>query len=210
MKIFCDLDGTLINVKNRHYAVYRDVAVELNGQAITKSEYWTLKRQKCKWPEILIKSKLSFKDEGVFLKKFICKIEDPKYLAQDTLFPGVISALEIISDYGDLYLVSLRRNKDNLLGQLEALNIAQYFQTVLTGHSENDGYDVKIQLIENLLEKDKGIVIGDTEADVMTGKILGLTTVAVKTGIRDEKFLKKLEPDYLISDITHIKDLDIS
>jgi phosphoglycolate phosphatase-like HAD superfamily hydrolase len=48
------------------------------------------------------------------------------------------------------------------------------------------------------------VIVGDTEADVRSGKRLGLMTVAVSTGPRSAEFLAKLEPTRLL---TRIEDL---
>jgi len=144
MKIFCDLDGTLIDVSTRHYRVYEEVVRELSGNPIDKNKYWILKRNKTKWAEILTLSKLSPDIESEFLGRFIQKIEDPKYLILDSLFPDVINTLEIFSKLGECYLVSLRRNRDNLLQEVKDLGLDRHFTEILTGHSENNGYDVKI------------------------------------------------------------------
>ena len=47
----------------------------------------------------------------------------------------------------------------------------------------------------------KGMIIGDTEADIITGKNLGLYSIGVLSGIRSEDFLKKLNPDLIIKSI---------
>ena len=44
-------------------------------------------------------------------------------------------------------------------------------------------------------------MIGDTEADVLAGKQVGLGTVAVLSGIRDEAHLSRAPADFLLPDI---------
>lgn len=204
MKIFCDLDGTLIDTSYRHYMVYSEVVSIFNGAPIDKDEYWALKRRKVKWPELLDLSNVSRELETSFLSYFIEKIESPSYLKFDKLFSGTIETLSKLSVVGECYLVSLRRNRQNLLDELRQLNIDIYFTEILSGHSENDGYDVKIELIKSKLNNDKGIIIGDTEADIVTGKEIGLTSIAVTSGIRNEVFLMKLNPDHLVSGIKDV------
>ena len=202
--IFCDLDGTLLDVSPRHYKVYCETVEQFGGKALDKNAYWDLKRAKAKWPMLLEKSRLADTPVNDFLKPFIEKIEDPDYLKADKLFPGSLEALELLHISGDVVLVSLRRNRHALLQQLGWLGIDNYFKTILTGHSESDGYDEKIKLISMVLGDRKGVIIGDTEADVITGKTLGLTTVAVTSGIRNQEFLQALRPDYIFSSITQL------
>ena len=204
MKIFCDLDGTLIDVSARHYKVYMDTIIECGGVPIAKDVYWDLKRKKTKWPVLLEMSGVSPDGERDFLDRFIVKIEDPEYLRTDTILPGVIKALDGLRMLGDCYLVTLRRNRQNVLWELEYLGLTPHFTDVLTGHSETDGYDVKIQLIGEKLGSDRGVMIGDTEADVIAGKQLGLQTFAVTSGIRDQAFLVDLKPDYIVDGMTEV------
>jgi len=207
MKIFCDLDGTLIDVAPRHYRVYSETVRELQGNPIDQKTYWDLKRHKSKWSEILPMSQLSPDLENAFLGRFIRKIEDPEYLKMDTLFPGAIESIEKLRTRGECYLVTLRRNRTNLLEELDRLDITRHFTEVLTGHSENDGSDVKIALIKDKLNDDQGIIIGDTEADILSGKELGLKTFAVTSGIRESSFLSALQPDHIATNITHVAEL---
>lgn len=207
MKIFCDLDGTLIDVVDRHYKVYSETVLEFNGLPLGKDKYWELKRSKVKWDKLLPLSLLSPKIEKLFLKSFIQKIEDPEYLKLDSLMPNAVSTLNALNEIGVCYLVTLRRNRENVLRELDDLDLARHFTEVLTGHSDNDGYDIKIALIRKKLDGEDGVVIGDTEADIVTGKELNLQTIAVTSGIRDETFLKELQPDHIIAGIGEVVGL---
>jgi len=203
-KLFFDLDGTLLDVSARNYKVYSELVCEFGGTPLQKPAYWDLKRKKTKWPVLLPESGLSADIEKDFLSRFIPLIERPDYLKLDVLFPGSLTALEVVSPHFDCYLVSLRRNEDNLLQELEWLGIRRYFKKVLSGHSESDGYDKKIELIQHELDSQSGFIVGDTEADIITGKELDLVTIAILSGIRDEQFLEALHPDYMLRDISEL------
>lgn len=204
MKIFCDLDGTLIDVSARHHKVYADTITEFRGTPIAKEAYWDLKRKKTKWPTLLEMSGVSADRETDFLDRFIVRIEDPEYLRIDTIMPGAVEVLDELRTMGDCYLVTLRRNRQNVLWELDHLGLTPHFTEILTGHSETDGYDVKIDLIKKKLGSDTGVIIGDTEADVVAGKQLGLQTFAVTSGIRDQAFLAELKPDHVVVGVTEV------
>lgn len=201
MKLFFDLDGTLLDVAPRHYRVYQEIVNELGGQPLAQPEYWQAKRQKAKWPELLTRSRLQPSHEPEFLKRFIAKIESVEYLRIDALFPAALDVVTELSQRAECYLVSLRRNHQNILQQLSWLGLLPKFQDVLTGHSESDGHDVKTALISSVLGNDMGVIIGDTEADIVTGQNLGLRTIGVTSGIRDKSFLAALKPDHLVAGI---------
>ena len=204
MKIFFDLDGTFLNVAPRHYLVYCSTLEQFGGKALGANEYWSLKRRKVNWDYILEKSGVDKSQKSAFLEVFITKIESTEYLKGDELFPFSMHILNLFSHY-ELYLVSLRRNEQNLLSELQRLGIKDRFKRVLTGHSETDGFDKKIELISEVLGSESGTIIGDTEADIVAGKELGLTTVAVESGIRDGEFLEELKPDFLLKDISELE-----
>jgi phosphoglycolate phosphatase-like HAD superfamily hydrolase len=205
VRVFFDLDGTLLDVSERNYQVYSAVTREFGGTPLNKRAYWDLKRKKTKWPEFLPLSKLSADIEAEFLQTFIPKIESEEYLRLDILDPAAQHVLKEISSKYECRLVCLRRNEANLKKELNSLELSGYFTEVLSGHSDNDGYDRKIELIKPLLNAHtKAIIIGDTEADIVTGQRLGMTTIAITSGIRDAKFLESLHPDYIID---HLDDV---
>ena len=168
------MDGTLLDVAPRHYLVYAETVDELGGTPLDKPTYWNLKRTKTTWEAVLPKSGLEATQKALFLDKFIKKIENPEYLARDVLFDGAETVLAQLSRDHECYLVSLRRNEINLKEEVDSLGISPFFTEILSGHSENDGYDVKIKLIRDTLGDSQGIIIGDTEADIVTGQQLGL------------------------------------
>lgn len=205
--VFFDLDGTLVDVAPRHYRVYTELMEKYNGVALPQAEYWDLKRKKLKWPELLPMSGVSVDQLRPFLEDFIKRIEDPSYLGRDKLFPGAAELLKDVSSRHRCYLVSLRRQPENLKQQIEALGVSQCFTGILSGHSETDGYDVKIRLITEAVGQSKGLMVGDTEADMVTAKKLGFTSVAVVSGLRHRQFLAELEPDYIFDSVADLRQL---
>lgn len=200
MKVYFDLDGTLIDISNRHYLVYKNAVLHFGGKPLDKKKYWQLKRNKTCWSKVLFHSDLDNNNIETFLGYFINNIEKKSFLKKDTLFANSMEILNRVSGISDCYLVSLRRNKKNLFEQLDWLGIKDIFKDIRTGHSENQGDDIKTMLIK-YDDPVKGMIIGDTEADIITGKNLGLYSIGVLSGIRSENFLKKLNPDLIIKSI---------
>ena len=50
-------------------------------------------------------------------------------------------------------------------------------------------------------------MVGDTEADILMAKKLGLTSIAVSSGIRSRNFLANLDPDYIITGVEKLPQL---
>ncbi|HMR72896.1 MAG TPA: HAD hydrolase-like protein [Candidatus Saccharibacteria bacterium] len=206
MNIFFDFDGTLADPVDRHYAVYAAVMKEMDGTPLSKHEYWARKRSKIGWDVLLPESGVEIARKAEFLGKFIQLIEDRTYLEIDELLPGAYVTLEALSKHNECYLVSLRRNNDNLLYQLEHLGIQGFFKDILSGHSEADGEDVKSEIIEARVSG-YDLVVGDTEADVRAAQLLHIPVAAVTTGIRDYDYLAALQPDYILSSVGELPEI---
>ena len=203
---FIDLDGTLTDISNRHYGVYASCVDELGGLPIPKEQYWDMKRDNIEWSNILSLSGLKVIDELIFIDKFISKIETTDWLRIDTLLPGVTDTLDNLSREYSLILVSLRRDRRELLDQLRNLSIDKYFTLILSGHSDTKRgtLNKKAEIIREFEYSKEDIIIGDTEADIAAGKQLGIRSFAVITGIRSKSFLDNQSPDYIIPIINDV------
>jgi phosphoglycolate phosphatase-like HAD superfamily hydrolase len=106
----------------------------------------------------------------------------------------------------------VRSNREALERQLTRLKLRHFFKAVLTEPAADPADAQKARLIrrygaqQDLLTYGSWI-IGDTEADIGAGQLLGLTTVAVRCGIRDDGQLARMNPSYLIDDIRTLPDL---
>ena len=87
--------------------------------------------------------------------------------------------------------------------------LSHYFAEILNSPSGDDPAEAKVNLIRKTpsFNKDDSWIVGDTEADILAGKRLGIKTVGVLSGIRNETKMKELKSDYTIEDITHLSEL---
>lgn len=210
MNIFIDFDGTLVDIRERHYRVYRYCCGARGGTPLSIDQYWNQKRDNVSWSEILRESSVASNDEKQFLNDFIGLIESPDQLATDQLFVGAKEALEKLARKNTLFLLSLRRNPDSLREQIMNLGISGFFSQILSGHSETkEGtLSVKADIIKNVIaDIDTSVVVGDTEADIVAAKSIGATSVGVTSGIRSRTYLSTLKPDYLLNGITDVTEL---
>jgi len=169
-----------------------------------KKAYWRMKRVRRPLSEILANTGI---DEAAYSKIWLAKIESPEYLPLDRVIPGAKQQLTKLKDLFQLVLVTLRHNREGLDEQLHELKLRPFFSHVLSRASLNvNGWEAKKDLISSsgLLSLPSWIV-GDSEVDILAGKALGLTTVAVLSGIRDSKRLKEFEPDFIVDDIGDLR-----
>ena len=50
---------------------------------------------------------------------------------------------------------------------------------------------------QQITPKDKDIIVGDTEVEILVGKSLNIRNVALYSGIRNRNFLLKFNPEYI-------------
>ena len=91
MKIFFDLDGTLIDSKDRLYRLFQHLVPVSN---LTFEAYWDYKRNKIDHRKIL-ETRHFFSEQDIvsFQKNWMDKIELPEWLAFDKPFKGVTAYL---------------------------------------------------------------------------------------------------------------------
>ena len=207
VKIFLDLDGTLLDVSNRHFEVYAFAVEQFGGTPLSKRLYWQLKRCKTGWPQLLARSGLDPHLLSPFHNAFLGCIEAPEMLAKDQLFVGTKSSLGELSSAHSLSLLTLRRSRANLMDQLRDLDLQRYFDEIEVGHARGEAYEAKLELMKKVSAFREVIAVGDTEADIVAAKMLHVPVVAVLSGLRDHEYLGALEPDFMIGGIRELPDL---
>ena len=93
--------------------------------------------------------------------------------------------------------MTIRHNRPNTEVQLRTLGIDQYNIIIVEGNKEQE-----MQLIPNL-----NFMVGDTENDILPANKLGISTIAVTTGIRNRNHLLELSPKYIIDNIEEVKNI---
>jgi phosphoglycolate phosphatase len=200
--VYFDLDGTLIDSRNRLYNLF----TAITHSTITFEEYWQLKRSQLS-NEWILKNKQAFSDSQIqtFREDWMSQIELKHYLQQDELFPYTISTLLKIQSFAKLILVTGRQSFENLLWQLDSLSIRSFFTSIL--HTSNKIAKEDLIKANNLHFQPNDIIVGDTGIDVETGKKLGITSVAVLSGFRNRDALKKYQPDHILEGIFQLPEI---
>lgn len=202
MNIFFDIDGTLWDSQDRLYSLFCDL---VPNNTLSKVEYWSLKRAKTTNEDILRKY-FSYPEDDVkiFTASWMNLIEAPEYLRKDILFPFTINTLKDLNQCGyNIYYVTLRQFADRVLAEISEKGIDIYCEKCLVSEAKT----TKNALVRNagIILTAEDVFVGDTGIDVMTGKALGIRTVAVLSGFRNEDILGEYSPDLIIQDITELK-----
>ena len=201
-RLILDLDGTLLDVRDRNYFSYRQALVKLPGaKALTLEEYWPLKRSATPWLGILSKSfpedhVVTTKDLDIFRDDFRSSIETPDNLKRDVPHQGVDETLSKWAAEGVLLtLVTARMNDAALTVQLRELGWHHRFAEVLATKNQKKSIFLKEHFkVQNLNARSYDFWIGDTEEDFQSAEDLKIKCHLVANGLRDENFLRHLQP----------------
>ncbi|MDO9187852.1 MAG: HAD hydrolase-like protein [Bacteroidia bacterium] len=196
IKIFFDLDGTIIDSKNRLY----DLFVALTGIDISFDEYWLIKKDMVSNEDILNRFLYTPDQIKSFRANWMDKIEQPEYLNKDQKFTFTQDVLETLqSNNYELYLITARQSKERVKVQLQDLDLLKYFKKLLVTEQKVKKQYLITQLDIKLSKND--FMVGDTGMDILTGKRIGVKTVAVLTGFRSKEQLLIYSPDFIYNDI---------
>lgn len=201
MKIFFDLDGTIIDAKKRLFELFKDLTPECD---MSYEEYWAVKTFKIDHESMLKKTYRYTQDRiDHFQNQWDQLIETKKYFAYDTIIPGSKLILETYCNNHELFVVTGRQFHQNTIDQLNNLGIGKYFIDVFTVGKTS----TKIEAISNIVKKEHFAIVGDTEVDILTGKHFGGTTISVTTGFRHKQVLKQYNPDAIISSVVELPSI---
>lgn len=198
MNIFVDLDGTLLDCRQRLHRLFGTL-VPRND--LDENAYWDLKRIPQSHDQILA-SRFGYSEDGIerFKGEWLERIESPALLSLDRPLAGSPAALETLGRHGALILLTSRQSEDRALAQLRRTGLHGYFEQILVtgrGRSKADAVrDRGIPVDSN------DIVVGDTGDDIVTARELGARAISVLSGFRCEAYLTRLDPDGLYADLS--------
>lgn len=206
--IFLDLDGPVIDVSRRYYAVHREILKDIDVTPAPYAVYWEGKRKR----QALDQIEPGLADPSVLSRyrvRWLESIEDRRFLYFDQMQQGAAPALQHLRGEGfQLVAATLRQQCDNLLWELERLGVRGAFDEILcSGDTQSaEGWILKRRLIETAPQRlrDALLLVGDTEVDVLAARALGLASVAVLNGIRSRDPLAGVSPDFIIRDLAEL------
>jgi len=206
--IVFDLDGTLVDSKD-------DVADAIN---FVLKELGLLERGRQevisfigRGREELIRSSLG--EGNDHLVKEASKIFSEYYkehcLDKTKLYPKTREILDYFANKTKIIVTN--RNYESAIHLLKKLDIYSFFIDVIGGDDSNckkpSTCVMQMVLDKYKTNKEKAIIVGDMDIDILTGKNIGICTCAVTYVIGDKESILKSKPDYVIDDIVKLKDI---
>jgi phosphoglycolate phosphatase-like HAD superfamily hydrolase len=218
--VFCDFDGPIVDVSDRYYntyqiglaevqSAYRTAGVTLPLRVLSKEQFWKMKQERTPDVEIAMRSGLQGKQIDQFLQRVCQIVNQPALLHQDQLQPGVRWALALLHAQGVRLVLVTLRCQHQATQMLKDYNLDHLFTQIWGSQDPNAAYsnqsDHKTQLLSRAiaaLSWEKPFaplsttwMIGDTEADILAGQAMDITTIALTCGIRSQTYLKRFHPN---------------
>lgn len=208
-QIVLDLDGPLLDGKERHYYCYRNIIENAGFSPIGIDEYWAKKRALVDRRELLEMSGAGMIYDD-FLAAWLLAIESPRMLALDKVQEGAFDCLRRWREQGiKLTLVTMRKNKVGLEEQLKSTGLYQFLDAVLPCDHADGGVG-KAEAVRasfpRMVSEEDVLWIGDTEADWEAANSLGCGVALVANGLRNEAYLRSLHGALVTPSIASLKD----
>ena len=127
-------------------------------------------------------------------------------------FPNVACTLETLSKKAKLSVITMRFVPGGAItNELKQFGLDKYFAHVVTSLDTHKPKPSPEGLIKAVTAMDVQmcdcVIIGDSTVDVMAGKAAGIKTVSVLTGLYSREELAKVNPDFIINDISELPKL---
>lgn len=192
--LILDLDGPLLEGKERHYRCYSDILKKHGHLPLPMEQYWESKRNACGGRELLSLSNAAELFD-TFSAEWLERIEMREYLRLDSLQPGVLDILSGWKKSGlILWLVTMRHHAENLHWQLQRTGMREFLDRVMV----TGGLTGKAAAVREVLDdKQQLFWIGDTEADIEAARESGIRVCALSCGLRTAEYLAGHAPDRL-------------
>lgn len=205
--IIFDLDGTLVDSKKD---IVEAVNFTLKQLGLKERPFEEVASYIGTGVSSLIRQSLGQENKDL-LNQAILTLEDyyrNHFAQKSNLYPNVRDILEFFKT--KTMIVFTNRKKEMALISLKSLNIDHYFKDVIGGDDENCLKPSLCSLNKALKwceDKKRSIIVGDMDIDILAGKNAGITTCAVTYGIGNLNDLLKTKPDYVIDDLSQLKEI---
>ncbi|MHA1579810.1 MAG: HAD family hydrolase [Candidatus Freyarchaeota archaeon] len=205
--VLFDLDGTLIDTRNRFYVVFNESLEKFSLPTLTRDTFDRFYRKASLGELIPENLETSFWD--YFLESY-----SKTSSAREYRIPGSKLALYELKKMGmDVGIVTGRiADVESVWSELARHELAQFVDTVVTRSKEQNSNTDYFSKEHNLLEAlesmgrspFESIFVGDYVADIRSGKRIGAITVAVLSGGVRREILARENPDLILESVANL------
>ena len=210
--VIFDLDGTLIDSLETYTQALNQGLSEFNLGPVSKQELAAFLNQAVGIDKILQELFPVLSEDRETRRHCLDEILRA-YLEQEekgiTLKPGCKEILSLLQGMGLKIGIATGRTTsgDRKWLELRRLNIDHFIDAMITGAEaqRKPAPDGVIKCIEELgLAAQDCVFVGDSQADIVTGKAAGVITIAIATGVAKQEALSQEGPNAIISSLTEL------
>jgi len=203
--IVLDLDGTLLDISARHYAVYSLITQAVQIQPLSFTAYWQRRRRGSSNLEVLSESGLRNEYRKLAESIWLKYIESLEMLRLDEMFPGVLAWLQAWDDMVEFALVTLRSDAGALGAQLKWLGLSPHFRHVLIVPHQASAARAKAVAVKENIHSEILAWVGDSEVDIQAAQHIRVRAIGVSSGMRSAKRLLAAGASDIFNVVTEIQ-----
>jgi len=200
-----DLDGPLLDVRERYWRVHAAAAGLDVAASDGRARYLALKRGGAPDEEVCrrLGIRMAASEYSATRRALL---EQAEYLAFDSVWEWTRPVLATLHEAYAIGIVTQRRNARTYREQLLATGLgglvdAEACQADVAGLADAEK-GALIRSAERTCSEKAVALVGDTELDVQTARSMGLIAIAVSCGLRDRRRLSRARPDVLLDDVS--------
>ena len=206
--IIFDLDGTLLNTRERIFWQFEELTREFDGAPASRKEIAAAMKGTT---EEVVRNLIKRDDVSAeaLMKRYSELYSES--LKQLQLYKGVDELLPILKRIG-IQLAAITSSDERIVPILEMNGIRKYFSVVVhSGHVTNprphpEGLNLVLDHLA--VRPEHAVMVGDMVDDIVAGKAANMAkTIAVTHGFGRVDDLKQAAPDHLIDDIPSLLDV---
>lgn len=177
-RIFLDLDGTLLDIRQRLYQVFCTLT---QTEDMTFEKYWHMRLSGMRQDDVLKHVGICDKvHKAEFRERWKEEIESVQALSYDIPQQGADGLLRDISVQCDVYLWTNRRSREGVKWQLDRLGWSEVFSELLVTGQQCSKQEM---LIPKLMDASHPLVVSDDIADCMAAVQNKCTCIFVNSGM---------------------------
>lgn len=202
MVILIELDGVLLDVRPRHYRLYKEIVGELGLPSIASDDYWRMVRLGEPVARILKTAKP--RHVAAFEQAWSDRIEGDALLEGDEPFENTTANLRALSTQGVRHLITMRLNKDGANAALGRYDLYPYFDQ-MKALSPIRGTRID-QMNELFGENRKRIVVAASDVVLRCARETDAFTVGVASGTCAPRLLRQAGADFVAATFDEFVD----
>lgn len=207
--IIFDFDGTLVNTSPGIIRIFQETLKECGGsQPDHKQITAIIGLPLAQMMKIFLKtgSEESIqKASNCFTGKY-----STQGIYENNLYPGIKDLLQELDKKNTMCMIVSNKPQVFIYKILKQHGIEKYFRYVegtrLNSQKKKKSENITRILEERSLDKEKTVIVGDSESDIEAGKVNGIIAFAVSYGYRSSESLKRAGADKIFQSVEELKN----